>query len=162
MADTSFNAQLSIGNSHGTEAQLSIIDAAIDPPYEAYAAHVGQGVLLLTWKHDEPERVDHYEVLIASSLGGVYQLASRFTDRRGTIRNVPIGFSVYLKIIAVGINTAVSTVAQFTQGLLQQQDISMQVRGIEGSEIPKDAIFTSVDSKTGSLIAIAANERIVL
>lgn len=156
------SAELSIKPSYATAGELSIAAATIAPPDESYAVHVGQGVVFMTWTHPTPEKVDHYEVYACETAEGNYQLVHRSTKMRAVIRNVPIGFSVYFRVVAIGKNRAVSTESSVFRGRFNSTTVTLAVTGIAGSIIPKDAIFTKIDEATGTLIAFAATDQVTL
>jgi hypothetical protein len=145
--------------------QAGVRDALIDDPVTPVAVHLGQGVVLFAFDHPNPSLVDYYEVLASVNLLGPYSgyLNGRFRQRRGLIRNVPLGTTAYFQIRAVGKNGGVSTAIQVKKGkLISPTLVNMKIRGIAGSVIPANAIFSSIDQETGMLVMIRAQSEIVL
>ena len=131
-------------------------------PTFAYGCHLSQGSVLFTWQHSEPERLHHFNLYLATSLGGPYSLIGRSTAPRALIRNLPLGANLYFRVEAVGHNRTVSSSVQGFQGLLQNPIVPMSIQGIEGSVILVGSVFSCVDTKTGSILSVQATERIEL
>lgn len=144
--------------------ELSILSPYIDPPYDVFAAHMGLGVVMFTWKHDDHELVEHYELLAAESLNGTYIPYHRgqFVDRHGIVNNIPTGGEAWFRMKAYGKNGAVSDYVQVKQGKLRSIDINMLVRGIAGSTIQAGARFNSTDAQTGLPIVIQNTDLLTL
>lgn len=158
---------IAAGAKAGAFASISagIADPVIADPVAPLAVHLGQGVVLFGFDHPNPALVNYYEVLAASSLNGVYSsyLNGRFQQRRGVVRNVPLGVTAYFRIRAIGKNGAISAAIQVKKGkVITPTLVNLKVRGIAGSIIPKDATFSSIDKETGFLVLMRAHNEIVL
>lgn len=155
-----FDFPISGGIKGGTGVPIrgGIATPFIDPPVSPLAVHMGQGTLYLGWGHPFPDRVDTYELLFSLNHGGPYVKypTGEFRSLRGTVKNVPIGITIYLQVRAIGKNGAVSTLTQVKKGKFYQPLVSMKVRAISGSKISSGALFSSVDQETGTLITIQA------
>jgi len=164
-----FTTEIEVSIAAGTSAdiQVSIAEPTIADPTDAYGVHLGQGAVLIQWQHPTHELVAHYEVLASSLLAGPYVPYHRGESllRHVIVENIPMGappFFAYFKVRAYSIDGAVSNLVQVKQGCLEKPLVTLAVTGIVGSQIPKDAIFTSVDKETGLLIALACNDLIVI
>lgn len=144
--------------------QASVAAPSIAAPTDPLAVHVGQGSLLLGWGHANPELVNYYELYVSTSLGGNYVKLTRgeFKATHGNVQNIPLGRSLYFKLRAIGRNGAISSFAQVKRGKLYQPTIPLKVRGISGSIIPANSLFSSLDAETGKLLLVRAQATITI
>lgn len=136
--------------------RLSIIAPSIQPVTNAYGAHAGQGVVLLTWLHPDHERVLRYDIYASDSPVVNYELVSSVDAKRATIRGMPMGANIYFRVVSIGKNGAVSDYCQVIQGKAEKPQVTMNVTGIAGSTIPSGSIFTSFEDESNSFIVISA------
>lgn len=137
----------------------------IAPPIEPLCVHVGQGVVLFAFDHPNPSLVQYYEVLAANAVGGPYTSyqAGRFLQRRGLVRNVPLGATAYFRVRAVGKNGATSLAIQAKQGILISPTlVNLKIRGIAGSILPANAMFSTTDKETGGQVLVRVKDTITL
>jgi len=149
-----FPIQAGVQPSFFVPIQVEIGAPYIEPPTEPLCVHLGQGVMLFSFNHPNPDMVQYYELLAANALAGPYQSyqAGRFLQRRGMVRNVPMG--------ATG---AISTATQVKQGkLITPTLVNLKVRGIKGSILPANAIFSDADRETGGLVLMRVQNTITL
>jgi hypothetical protein len=157
--EVSFDGEISFANGANGDAEISIIAPSISAPTDAYGVHLSQGTVIMHWKHATPDKVAYYELFAAASSAGPFfkYQQGEFLATRGVVNNVPLGISAYFKVRAIGKNGAVSSFINVKQGKIAKPSFAFNVTGIVGSTIPKDAIFTSIDTHTGLLIAIKAD-----
>lgn len=132
---------------------------------EPVCAHVGQGVVLFGFDHPQPELVARYELFYAANLTGAYAIFNSgiFRQRRGMVRNVPLNVPAYFQITAVGKNGARSNPVQVKQGrIVIPTLVNLKIRGIAGSTIPQNAMFSSLDTETGMTVLMRAKQNIIL
>lgn len=160
--DAPIQARLKEGATAPIEAE--IVAPTIVAPTEPLAVHVGRGNVFLSWNHATPTLVNYYELYVSTSLSGTYVKLTRgeFLATHGNVQNIPLGRSLYFKLRAIGLNGAISTFMQVKRGKLYQPTIALKVRGISGSTIPADAIFSSLDQETGKLILVKAQDTITI
>jgi hypothetical protein len=134
--------------------QVQILTPAIDPPIAPLAVHMGQGIVWLNWSHPVPDKVQQYELFVATSQLGSYTKLERgvFLATHGVIQNMPLGRTLYFKLQAIGKNGATSSQVQVKLGKFYVPLVTMKMRSIEGSTIPVGAVFSTVDEKTGMLL----------
>lgn len=150
-----FPIQAGVQPSFFVPIQVEIGAPFIEPPTEPLCVHLGQGVVLFSFNHSNPSLVQYYELLAANALAGPYASyqAGRFFQRRGLVRNVTMGATAYFRIRAVGRNGAISTATQVKQGkIITPTLVNLKVRGIQGSILPANAIFSGPDRETGQLV----------
>lgn len=140
--------------------RASIAEPSIAAPTVPLAVHIGQGSVMVQWQHVDPATVERYELFGSDSLTGQYEKVQGgdFFQLHGMLHNVPLSSTIYLKVRAVGKNGAVSTFTQVKLGKFSPLDVWMRCKAIQGSTIPKDAQFSSVDQQTGQLIVIRAKD----
>lgn len=157
-------AEVSIAVGANADAEVNISAPTVAAPTDAYGVHLGQGTVLMQWKHAAPTHVDYYELLASDSPSGPFgkYQQGEFRNLRGVVNNVPLGIQAYFRLRAVGKNQTVSSDVPVRQGKLDKPIFAFEVRGIAGSIIPKDSIFTVHDKSTGLLMAIAAVSDIVI
>jgi hypothetical protein len=156
--------QAGISGGAAVPIQVEIPAPTIQAPTNPLALHLGQGVVMFSWGHPAPERVDHYEVYASTSELGTYEKypGAEFVPRRGRIFGVPVGSTAFFQMCAIGFNGAQSSFVQVKLGKLEPLTIAMKVRAIQGSQIKDQAIFTALDQQTGDVIAIRAPNTILI
>lgn len=159
-----FPATLGIPFTTDFPATLGIPAPTIADPSAALAAHLGQGTLFVQWTHPTPELVNYYEVYGSAVDGGPYTKLQHgeFKITHGLLHNIPMAFTVYLQVRAVGLNGAISNFTPVRQGKFQLPSVRCSVRAISGSTIPAGALFVAKDEQTGRLIGFRAETDIVI
>ena len=160
-----FPIQAGVENSYFVPVVVGITAPFVDPPTEPLCVHLGQGVMLFSFDHPDPSLVQYYELLAANALSGPYTSyqAGVFYQRRGLVRNVPMGATAYFRIRAIGRNGAISTATQVKQGrLVTPTLVNLKIRGIAGSVLPAGAIFSTPDQETGQLVLMRVKDQITL
>lgn len=144
--------------------QASIDAGIVDAPENPLACHVGQGTILLTWSHPDLPAIQYFELQASMNLAGPYvpYQRGRFPSTRGMVNNVPMGINAYFQLRSVGKNRTLSAFVQVKRGKLVSGTANFKVRSINGSQILKDAVFTSLDQETGQVVAIKAPSLITI
>lgn len=143
------------------EASGEIPSPTVGDPVNPYALHIGQGSILFTW---EPAAGAHtYEIWASSSEVSSYTLAYEgIQDNRFIMRNVPLGSSFYFRVVAIHVTGERSNAVQVKKGKINKSSQVLKVKGIAGSVIPQGSVFSTVNSKTGSLISYQADSEITI
>lgn len=155
-------AEYSIKNSQWFAAEFSIETPSIDPVYDFYGAHLGQGAIMFTWKHDDHSLVSRYDLYASELSTGNYELIGSFLERHGILHGMPMGQNLYFRMVSIGKNDAVSPATQCLQGVFQNPDVNLKVTGISGSVIPSGSVFAVMDPATGAVNAVAAKQEIAI
>lgn len=142
--------------------RAGIAEDNLTAPQNAFAYHLGQGAVLITWEAPTDGTPDYYEVYTALQSAGPYskQQMGEFTGLRGVVFNVPIGVNVYFRVRAAKNTGATGPFVQVKQGKVQQQTVTMSIRAIEGSIIQANALFSMLDPVSGRMVVVKAPEEI--
>lgn len=119
---------------------------SVDNPTEAYAGHLGNGVIQVRVDHPDFDSVEEFHVQTGYAEDGPYYLISnyRFTGRDGFIYGYVPGFTVYMQIRAIGVDGTVGDWVQVKAATVSKPTIVMECTGIEGSRIEAGSMFTHV------------------
>ena len=162
-----------IGSEATAPIQVSVLHA-IDAPFElavqeylqmsvAYAVPLNDGSLLLTYSIGDGFDFAYIEVYGCLTENGTYIPFAMLSGKKGgSIRNIPIGITFYLKIRAVNNNGNTTEWLQVRRGKISSGNIACEIRAIKGSVIPKGAIFSVVDYETGNFVALMTQSEIVI
>lgn len=118
---------------------------AISAPTDAFAVHIGNGVVQLYVQHANYPGVKYFEVITSDALSGDYFSISnnRFTGPDGHLYGFLTGKTIYMKVRAIGVDNTISSWVQVKLGVASKQNIVMRCTGIKGSRIAAGELFTS-------------------
>lgn len=133
---------------------------SILPPSDAYAAHLGNGVVQIRAEHPSPSQVDEFEVQSSYDINGPYYKVSNyiFNGLDGFLYGFVPGFTVYMQIRAVNTYTDgtqdISDWVQVKAAEISKPIVVAECTAIEGSRIEDGAIFTH--TKAGRIFGLEA------
>jgi hypothetical protein len=158
-------ARLRIGVSNNPTARLriAVVPDSIDPPTNAYGAHIGSGNVLVTFTEPDADNLDYYEVLVSESVSGDYVIVGRnkFTAAPILMNNIPLGVTAFIRLRAVSQGGAESTWTQVKRAIFHKPATMMRCIAPSGSVIPEGARFACQSRERDRLIAFEANEEVV-
>lgn len=135
------------------------------PPEDVLGVHLNQGRVLLTWKHDEPARVEYYEayVSINGSTGQFHPYpGGRFVGFFGFLNNLPIGSTVWIQLRAVGKNQLPSAFSSVKRGKFQPIEGLLRVTAPAGSVIVAGTEFSTLHPVTQLPIVFSSRNTITI